>query len=287
MKILLTGATGMLGSAISSSFGAKGWECEPLAHTAVDLSRFDNVKAIVADCDIFIHAAANTNVEECEINPIASYRDNTLLTEILATAAQQCGIRMVYISSTGVYGVHKDTPYHEYDDVHPTTHHHKAKWLGEKTVLRDCRSLVIRTGWLFGGEPGNKKNFVARRVEEALQCNTEMFSNQDQRGCPTFVGDVAERLFYMLQYEFSGLFNCVNSGSASRYEYVESIVKTFGLNTPISPVSCQMFSRKAQVSNNEMAINLKQNLLGMPPMRDWNEALSEYMIEHILPVYGD
>jgi dTDP-4-dehydrorhamnose reductase len=283
MRILLTGSSGMLGGAIRSAAINKGWVCEPLIRSAVVFIKPVIVKELIADCDVLIHAAANTNVEECEINPEDCYRDNAMLTEILSNAAHECDIRMVYISSTGVYGNHKDTPYHEYDEVYPTTHHHRAKLFGEVAVLRDCRALVLRVGWLFGGDPANRKNFIARRIEDALGCKTEMLSNNEQKGCPTYANDVAERLLYLLELNQSGLFNCVNSGSSSRFEYVESIIKMAGLNVPVKPVSAGLFLRKAQVSNNEMAINLKQGYLGFPPMRDWREALREYIDDRILP----
>lgn len=285
MRILLTGSNGMLGSAIYGATLDRGWRCEPLLRNGIDLSSPDNVKAIVSEYDILIHAAANTNVEECEIKPAECYRDNTMLTEILSNAAQCSGVRMVYISSTGVYGNRKDVPYHEFDEVSPTTHHHRAKWLGEQAVLRDHRSLVVRVGWLFGGDPSNKKNFIARRVEEALESKSEIHSNHEQKGCPTFVCDVAERLIYLLENGLSGLFNCVNTGNASRFEYVESILKMVGLNIPVNPVSAKLFARKAQVSNNEMAINLKQEILGLTPMRDWQDALREYIDDRIFPAF--
>lgn len=230
---------------------------------------------------MLIHAAANTNVEQCEVDPEACYRDNLLLSELVAQAAAIAGVRVVYVSSTGVYGSHETTPYSEYSRVLPTTHHHRAKLLGEEAVLRQGpRNLIIRTGWLFGGRLDNPKNFVARRVEEmrlALANGTTVSSNSQQRGVPTSTADVARRTLALVEAECAGVFNCVNSGAASRLEYVEAIAEAVGLPVSIVPTNAAAFNRKARVSDNETAVNWRMNAIGFAPMPEWRDSLARYI----------
>lgn len=198
MKICLTGSSGLLGGAVLSACAEREWGCEALGRDLVDFRHPMGVQESLWGYDVLIHAAANTNVEVCEVQPDECYADNTLLTEVLAAAAKKCGVRFVYISSTGVYGENKVEPYNEYDQIWPTTHHHRSKQLGEKAALNTGDSLVIRTGWLFGGAPENKKNFVARIIEEAKKSNGVIYSNSEQRGNPTYVNDIASCLLQLI-----------------------------------------------------------------------------------------
>lgn len=287
MKILLTGATGLLGSAIVAAAHRRGVICDPLSRPATSLQGI-TVAALASQLqgyEVLIHAAANTNVEQCEIAPDDCYRDNFLLTELLATAAAQANVRMVFISSTGIYGEGQQTPFREYDSVYPQTHHHRSKAMAEQAVTAlDARNLVIRTGWLFGGAATNPKNFVARRIDEAraaLEGKGYIESNTEQRGVPCFNQDVAARILDLIDANWSGVYNCVNTGSASRYEYVRAIVELAGLSVEVKPSSAAAFNRKAKVSSNEMAINWKMDTLGLVSMPEWRTSLA-YYIQQIL-----
>lgn len=277
MRILLTGASGLLGRAIQEGCTERSWLCRGLGRDFVNLRHPREVDKRLDGFDTLIHAAANTNVDGCEADPEGCYRDNALLTEILARAAANCGKKFVYISSTGIYGDYQEQPFNEYDWVFPTTHHHRAKYLGEVAALKSVNALVVRTGWLFGGLPENKKNFVARRIEEAVRSNGIIHSNNEQFGSPTFVNDVARYLLQLIEDGQSGVFNCVNEGFASRMSYVGNIVKLAGIPVEVRPSSANSFKRLAKVSNNEMAINLKLRQCGYDPLPEWSCSLEVYI----------
>ena len=265
MKVLLTGANGLLGSAIRKICEHKGIICSELSRKSIKLNSPDSSVECIQGYDCVIHAAANTNVEQCELNPEECYRDNVLLTETVARACNTSQTKMVFISSTGVYGEHKTTQYHEYDRICPTTHHHYAKWLAEQEVAKWCQNaLIIRTGWLFGGSVDNPKNFVTRRIEEALKSEDMLYSNQEQYGTPCYNMDVAERIIQLLCDDQAGTFNCVNGGRATRLEYVRSIISCAEVNITVKPKSSAAFNRYAKVSNNESAKNFKMDCLGIP-----------------------
>ncbi|WOD06220.1 SDR family oxidoreductase [Marinomonas sp. GJ51-6] len=280
MKILLTGASGLFGSEFHRYSNEQGATVILLDRRSFSWTDHDaNIKALEG-VDCIVHAAANTNVEACELDPSTCYKDNALFTERLSYAASHAGCKFVYISSTGIYGTHKENePYHEYDDVRPTTHHHRAKWLSEKNVSRTSnQNLIVRVGWLFGGAPDNPKNFVARRIEEALRNQGSVISsNQEQKGVPTFVKDVVQTLYKLIINNETGIFNLVNQGAGSRFDYVSSIVEAAAINTKVIPASANSFNRHAKVSDNEMAINLKLEQLGYPALPHWKERLRDYI----------
>ena len=145
-------------------------------------------------------------------------------------------------------------------------------------LAADWSNLVVRTGWLFGGHMHASKNFVAKRIFEALAAKGGFItSNQEQRGCPTYVVDLATCLLEMIQRGARGVINCVNEGSASRFEYVREIVTQTRLDIEVRPITAASFNRSAPVSNNEMAINWRAAELGLPPMRSWQAALGGYL----------
>jgi len=285
MKLLLTGAGGLLGSAVMAVAAERGDQCDALSRPALGRGQPVVTAAPLANSlagyDVLVHAAANTNVEACETAPDDCYRDNFLLTELLAQAAALAGVRMVFVSSTGLYGTAGDTPYREYEAAVPTTHHHRSKLLGEQSVLAaNANNLVLRTGWLFGGSAANPKNFVARRVDEAraaLAAGRHIESNAEQRGVPCWNRDVATRLLDLAHAGVAGVVNCVNSGNASRCAYVAAVVQLAGIAVEVKPSTAASFARKARVSNNEMADNWKMAMLGWPDMPDWRVSLAAYL----------
>jgi dTDP-4-dehydrorhamnose reductase len=279
MKLLISGANGLLGGALSRLADAHGHDWVGFDRSRVSFAADASLDTVFDGIHHFIHAAANTNVEQCEVDPAVCYRDNVLLTERLAGAARRSGVPVTFISSTGVYGSHKTNPYREFDEVRPETHHHKSKLQAENLVLAaDWNNLVVRTGWLFGGSALAQKNFVAKRILEAKAAASGFISsNQEQRGCPTYVIDLAQRVFELMGNRSRGVFNCVNAGDASRFEYVQSIVALAGLAVDVRPIAAQGFNRIAPVSNNEMAVNWRADEAGLVPLRSWRAALQEYL----------
>ena len=280
MKILITGAHGLLGSALFDYLTFQGETVERFNRSTFSWQNHKTNIEQLTRFDCVIHAAANTNVEVCELDPTSCYKDNTLLTERLAFAASQASCKLIYVSSTGIYGTEKVTdPYTEYDSVNPTTHHHRAKWLGEQVVNQYINNaLIIRTGWVFGGKPDNPKNFVTRRIEEALNSESkQMQSNSQQKGVPTFVFDLAVKVYELLKNKEVGTFNLVNQGCASRFEYVSKIIEYAGLDVKVLPTTAATFNRKAQVSDNETAVTLKLQQLGYQALPNWQDSLKQYI----------
>lgn len=281
MKVAITGVNGLLGSTLFNKAYSYGLQAIQLSRNDIQSKiGLDTLCKFLSDldCSVLIHCAANTNVDACEDDRLGCYRDNVLLTEKLAMACQINNIKLVFISSTGIYGDYQDAPYCEYDSVFPTTMHHQSKWLAEKLIPITVKDyLIIRTGWLFGGDWNMPKNFVANRIKEAISSKGHIYSDTTQIGNPTFVGDLACRIYDLVNRNYSGTFNCVNEGSASRYEYVTEIIKLSGLEVNVLPVDGTEFKRKAKVSHNESAINFKLREFGIDSMPNWTFSLSAYI----------
>ena len=288
MNIVITGVTGLLGSSLLNLAADFGYNAIQLTRYDIENMKSPNDLATLLtsyNVKVLIHCAANTNVELCEVNKIQCYKDNVALTEKLVLVCKIMQIKFVFISSTGVYGKYQDTPYIDYDDVNPTTIHHKSKVIAENVVAKLVNDyLIIRTGWLFGGSWDMSKNFVANRIKEAYASEGYIKSDTSQVGNPTFVDDLSSCIFNLIENKYSGIFNCVNEGKASRFDYVSEIIKLSGLNISVLPVDGSSFNRKAKVSYNESALNLKLDYFGIMKMPCWKKSLALY-IESIRSEY--
>jgi len=279
VKILLTGANGLLGSALCAISSMRGHTCIALHRDNDDWLRSYADIVTQVGADVVIHAAADTDVERCEALPEICYRDNFLLSQHTALLAASTNKKFVFISSTGVYGGGKDTPYAEYDDVNPTTHYHKSKVLAEQSIQRILpRSLVVRAGWLFGEGGSGSKNFVAKRIEEAKNSSSGVISaNKEQFGNPSYNIDVATRIIELIELGLFGIFNCINAGQASRFEYVKKIIELTKMPVSVVESSAQSFNRIAKVSNNEAATDWRSRMMGLASLPDWRDSLARHI----------
>jgi len=275
-NILIAGATGMLGS----SFAQHLPNANSIGRTSLNILQIDTVRRVIAQANphLVINCAAHTNVDLAETDPDDAWRTNAILPGILGSACRAVGATLIHFSSTGIYGDWKEGMYEEDDPLHPTTVHHRSKAAGETAVRESgCEHLIVRTGWLFGGHPGQAKNFVWKRLVEAANIS-ELKADTSQRGNPTAVSDVVRQTIAAFNSSYRGTINLVSQGSASRFEYVDHIIRSAGLDCLVTP-STKAFARAACVSPNETAVNRRLQLLGLDAMPTWKDALEQYVIE--------
>lgn len=278
-KVLVTGSQGMLGSSLIKLLQFEEMVGCGSASFDITDSQKTNEFLNLQKPDIIIHTAAYTNVEDCEVNPDKAYRINTIGTQNLVNYCIDKDVLFVYISSTGLYGNKKEKErYSEFDSVFPTTIHHKSKYEAEKTIQNHLsKFLILRTGWLFGGDKEHAKNFVYKRFLEAVNSDT-IYADNSQIGNPTYTADFVEQIKVLIDNKQYGLFNCVNeAANISRYDYVKKIVEFFDLKCSVKVAPEGMFARVAPVSHNESAVNCKLNLLGLNVMNDWERSLDIYV----------
>ena len=261
----------MLGSAFAKRLGADATLASRADLDVCDAARIFQLVAVIKP-DVVINCAGDVDAERAESNPDPPYKANVLLPSLLATACSRSSVRFVHFSSTGCYGDWKKGPFTEEDNLAPPTIHHQSKAAGERAV-RDagCDHLILRTGWLFGGGPNHKKNFVWRRLVEANRHHV-LASDTAQWGNPTLVDDVVEQTLLLIGIGLSGTYNCVSPQPTTRFAYVSAIVSTAGLACRVEPSGA--FRRLAPVSSNETATNYRLNLLGLDRMPDWTESLA-------------
>ncbi len=202
MKVLLTGAKGQLGRCFCDRLPAS-WDILATDSETLDITDLEQVKSVVAAYrpNFIVNAAAYTAVDKAE----AEYDMAALINEIgpknLATIANEVGARLVHISTDYVFDGNATTPYMEIADTNPLSVYGKTKLNGELAVSQiQPEALVIRTAWVFS-EYGN--NFVKTMLRLAPGRDT-LGIVADQRGCPTYAGDIAMAIISLLQKEAPG-----------------------------------------------------------------------------------
>lgn len=273
--IAVIGSGGMLGQAVCREVPLAQLRKLDWRQMTSDTSAAAQLAA--AEPDWVINCAAHTDVEAAERNGAADFWGNAALPARLAELCACAGAGLVHVSSTGCYGNWKDSPYVESDRAEPTTVHHRNKLAGEEAVRRSgCRHIIARTGWLHGGHAGSPKNFVWKRILEA-RGKPEMASDTSQRGVPTSAADLARQVLHLIGTGAQGLFNATAQGAATRFDYVSEIVRLAGIDCRVVPGPA--FTRLAQVSPNETALNRRLEDEGLNRMRDWREGLAEHVTD--------
>jgi dTDP-4-dehydrorhamnose reductase len=279
MRIFLTGESGILGTDIATRLKQAGYAYTGFNSANIDIGNPNEVSYKIAQYrpDTVIHCAAMTDVDSCEDKKEEAYRVNVTGTYNLARSASEIGAKMVYISSCGVYGSGKSSPYLENDPTAPVNYHHFTKLEGEKCVKeQNDQYLIIRPGWLFGGSLQHKKNFVEARRKEAAS-SALIKSAYDKTGSPTYTADLAAQIIDLLEQDQTGTFNVVNEGCASRFDYVAEIIRLFKYDTKIAAVNSNEFPRRAIMPGNECLENYNLNAGHLNKMRSWKEALASYI----------
>ncbi|MFQ5801465.1 MAG: SDR family oxidoreductase [Candidatus Methylomirabilales bacterium] len=276
-KVLITGGQGMLATDLARVAETRGFEVVSLSHGQFDVIQPSQVRGVLEGLkpDYVIHTVG-LGVDFCETNPEEAYRVHAWATGCIARHCQRLGATLVHISTCGLFG-DEVRFYSEYDPVTLKTKYAHAKFLAELAAAGHCeRTYNVRPGWLFGGTPAHKKNFVCQRFEEA-RGQPVLKSAGDKFGSPTYTEDLTVKLLELLATEEYGLYHISNEGGGSRYEYVKCIVEAFGLPTSVEMVDSSFYPRPSPVPGSEMLENLKVKFLGLRPLEPWQDAIRRYV----------
>lgn len=255
----------------------KGYEVNSLGREQLDVTQASQVRDALEGLkpDYVVHMAG-LGVDFCEVNPEEGYRVHTWATGRIARHCQRMGATLLHVSTCGLFG-DEVRFYSEYDPVTLKTKYAHSKFLAEQAAQDHCeRTYNVRPGWLFGGTPGHKKNFVFQRFEEA-RGQPVLKSVGDKFGSPTYTVDLAVKLLELLTTEEYGLYHITNEGGGSRYEYVKCIVDAFGLPTSVEMVDSSFYPRPSPVPGSEMLENLKLKFLGLARLEPWQDAIQRYV----------
>ncbi|MEY2601486.1 MAG: dTDP-4-dehydrorhamnose reductase, partial [Verrucomicrobiota bacterium] len=192
MRILILGAGGRLGAALTREYGKK-FDVTAFTHSQIDFANFDELAEIVSriDFDLLINCAALTNVDLCEEQPDQAFRVNAGAPGLLAEICSRKKAKLIHFSTDYVFDGEKRQPYTEEDAARPISTYGESKKDGEQNVfaLQD-RHLVVRVSWVFGPD---RASFVDAMIQRACE-NDHVDAIADKFSTPTYTSDIAEML---------------------------------------------------------------------------------------------
>ena len=269
MRVLITGASGLLGSALLREASKQGatsvaaYNTRPLhGGLQMDITQHEQVRAAIKDVapDYVIHAAAFTNVDACEVEPKRAWDVNALGTKHVVDACNEQGAKVVYVSTDYVFDG-ENGPYSEDHPTHPINVYGESKLAGERFTLAHSGNAVARVCVLYGfGHP----NFVTW-VIDSLRANAPINVVNDQYNTPTYVGNCARALLRMCELGVTGVYHVSGREEVNRYDFACAIADVFGLNEKLINVTTTdtLQQRARRPLNSSLSVEKAERALGM------------------------
>jgi len=279
MKILITGANGMVARATIDYCRSIGDEVVAVTRQELDIADTEQVDKIFSreKPEAVINCAAFTDVDGAESNADACYQANEFGVENLAMACRETNAGYVTISTDYVFDGLKSDFYTQRDTPNPQSIYAKSKLDGEISARNAyARSIIVRSGWIYGA---GGTNFLSV-MHKLLADGKTIKAISDSYGTPTAAKDLARRLRELAELDLPGIYHVTNSGSGTSYEgfarkvceikgYEQSLLESVSVNTLKRPAPRPVSSKLACLVSEKF---------GLAPLRNWEKALADFLM---------
>ena len=245
MKILISGAKGMLAKAVENEF--KNEDLILTDVSSLDITNLEMARKVVKENkpEYIINCAAYTAVDKAEEQEELARKVNAEGPKNLAIVAKENNCVLIHISTDYVFGGDKDVKesYLEDEEKNPVTVYGITKLEGERNIQNICsKYYIFRTAWLYGD--GN--NFV-RTMLKLGQEKDELNVVADQHGSPTYAVDLASIIHQAIKKEIPyGVYHATNQGYTTWYDFTKLILKKANIDCKVNPVTTEEFPRPAK-----------------------------------------
>ena len=275
MKLLVTGAAGMLGRDVMLAAGNAGHDIVGFGRAELDITdaaalakKFDLERP-----DVVINCAAWTDVDGAEAEEQAAFAVNGTGAGNVAAAAAAVGASVVYVSSDYIFDGVKGAPYVESDQVAPLSAYGRTKLAGEEaTIAANKRHFVVRSAWLFGiGGP----NFVETMLRLAASGN-EVLVVRDQVGSPTYTWHLAYGIARLIEGIEFGIHHMAAAGQCSWYEFAREIFEQAKVECKVLSITTEEFGRPAPRPPFSALTSQREHAIRLP---SWQDGLAGYLAQ--------
>jgi dTDP-4-dehydrorhamnose reductase len=267
MRILITGAAGMLGRDVADAARAAGHEAVALARPDLDVTDAAAVRAAVARArpDAVVNCAAWTDVDGAE----AHEEEATAVNGQGAANVAEAGVHTVHVSTDYVFDGTASEPYPEDAPTNPMSAYGRSKLEGEGPVLAHG-GAVVRASWLFGA---HGPNFVATMLRLAGE-RDELTVVDDQVGSPTYTGHLAAALVTVTEQRLGGVLHVAGGGACSWYDLAVAAFEETGATVTVHRGATADLGRPAPRPACSVLGVTRPDTPRLPP---WREGLREYL----------
>jgi dTDP-4-dehydrorhamnose reductase len=287
MRLLVTGAAGMLGRDVVAAAGEAGHEVVALARADLDITDAAAVRAAVraARPDAVVNCAAWTDVDGAETAEEAATAVNGAGAGHVAAAAAEAGAHLVHVSSDYVFDGRAREPYAEDAPTAPQSAYGRSKLAGEREVatagaaaehaveaagaIEGCAvvtpgAAIVRSSWLFGPHGRNFVDTMRRLGAE----RDELAVVDDQVGSPTYTGHLAPALVTIAEGRLTGVLHVAGGGHCSWLDLARAIFEETGLTPRVRPQSTAELGRPAPRPAFSVLASSRPDAPVLPPWRD-------------------
>jgi dTDP-4-dehydrorhamnose reductase len=275
MKLLVTGAAGMLGRDLMLAAGNAGHDVVGFGRAELDVTNVDGVrrKIEVERPDVVINSAAWTDVDGAEEAEAAAFAVNGAGAGNVAAAAAAVGAAVVQVSTDYVFDGAKRAPYVESDQPAPRSAYGRTKLAGEEaTIAANKRHFVVRSAGLFG-IGGN--NFVETMLRLAAT-HGEVLVVRDQVGSPTYTWHLAYGIVRLIEGIEFGIHHMAAAGECSWYEFAREIFEQAKVECKVLSVTTEEFGRPAPRPAHSALTSQRQHPIRLP---SWQDGLAGYLAQ--------
>lgn len=289
MRILVTGARGLLGTEVVRAAWVGGHKVVALGRAEVDVTDPDAVSAcfLQEQPDVVVHCAAYSAVDKAESEPDIAMAVNRGGARNVARSAQSVGSSTVYVSTDYVFDGLKSSPYLTTDETGPISSYGRSKLAGELETLaaytpgneagdgsgRVPSALVVRTGWLYGAAGGNFVQTMLRIARDRDKVRVV----DDQVGRPTWARNVAEAIIELIEVRAGGVMHVADAGEATWLDLARQTFLVQGVEMDTAGVSTLDWGADApRPLYSVLDLGGTEGVLGRG-MTDWREALRTFL----------
>lgn len=277
-KVLITGCNGQLGRALNKLLSGQNIEIINTDVDTLDICDAAQVSELVKreQPDTIINCAAHTAVDKCETDQENAARINALGPRNLAAAAKETGAQIVQVSTDYVFDGNAKKPYVETDTPCPQSVYGSTKLDGEKAVMElTDKYYIVRTAWLYG--EGN--NFVKTMLRLAKERDTITVVN-DQFGSPTSAMELGRMILHIVDSGDYGIYHATCEGITNWHDFAKTIFALAKSDVNLIPVTTAEYPASvAKRPAYSVLENAKLNSKGSYRMKQWEDALEEYMTD--------
>ena len=273
MKLLVTGAAGMLGRDVMLAAGNAGHDVVGYGRAELDVTNAAALekKFDLERPDVVINCAAWTDVDGAEESEQAAFAVNGTGAGNVAAAAARMGASVVYVSSDYVFDGAKGAPYVESDQPAPLSAYGRTKLAGEEaSTAANKRHFVVRSSWLFGI---GGSNFVETMLRLASTQN-EVLVVRDQVGSPTYTWHLAYGIVRLIEGIEFGIHHMAAAGACSWYDFAREIFEQAKVECRVLSATTEMLGRPAPRPAYSALTSQRQHAIELP---SWQDGLSAYL----------
>jgi len=275
VKVLVTGAAGMLGQDVVALLRERGHEVTAAGRTDVDVTDAASLAAAVPGHDAVVNCAAHTAVDAAETDVEAAVLLNATAPGLVGEACAAAGARLVHVSTDYVFSGEaavdddgKPLPCAEDAPVAPRSVYGRTKADGEAAArAAQPDTLVVRTAWLYGAGGGCFPKTIARAARERGAVSVV----DDQVGQPTWTADVARVVADLLEVGApAGTYHATSAGRTSWYGFTRAVLVSAGVDpAAASPTTSEAFVRPAPRPAWSVLGHGALVAAGVEPIGDW------------------